>query len=548
MSYFICVGKRYPKSQATKLEKECERTDNYACGDSHIRAEYTHLNYHIYAPRVRYKECFIPDRDPYADHTQDAAKSGQGKGKRSGKGKGSNDGILSIVVSSDEEYFETFSSYELEDFFTQATECIVEKVTRSSIISAIVHLDEDVPHLHVNIILPWAPFSLDRRTKEGKAKYAEIMDCLWEKIGKPWHMERPDREESLDSRTLKEFQAATMDFRMEEDLYEAHRERDEINDQYTRLLFGVIEKQHTRDRLDEEIKAMRQDRAELQKELGELQDKNAGIMMAMAQPDTIYTERQPKEKEGLLGRVFGGLLKRLHIELPQRVSKDDVISALKAENYELQERAERSEEENKGLLKTLQKERRTAERDKKLAQSAAKMQAIFPEVFSYMQEQAERVCSGQEKGLFWKLNEEETKIADMLGITPEEYVQMASPFGLPGGTGDRSMDKDGRNGRNASNGRDGKSVGAVATDGRNGKGTGREAVDTNGRSMDSAGTGSTGATGRNSRAAAGQNITLKSIADMYGAKPEELEKLLPPEDVKYLKDREAKEHDREMGW
>ena len=60
--------------------------------------------------------------------------------------------MCSFVVGSDREFFSRLSPREQQQFFVDCTRFFAERYGEDNIISAVVHLDETTPHLHLNLI------------------------------------------------------------------------------------------------------------------------------------------------------------------------------------------------------------------------------------------------------------------------------------------------------------------------------------------------------------------------------------------------------------
>ncbi len=58
----------------------------------------------------------------------------------------------SFVLGSDKEFFERLPIQEQWEFFHDCTMFFAEKYGKENIISAVVHVDETTPHLHLNIV------------------------------------------------------------------------------------------------------------------------------------------------------------------------------------------------------------------------------------------------------------------------------------------------------------------------------------------------------------------------------------------------------------
>lgn len=121
----------------TPIELENERDENYSPDNPSIDLSRTGRNYHTVHRSERYMDYI---------------------GKRIAtlplKRKVRKDAVLmgAFIISSDGEFFKKLLPSQQRRFFADATEYFAEKYGKENIISAVVHMDETTPHMHLNLI------------------------------------------------------------------------------------------------------------------------------------------------------------------------------------------------------------------------------------------------------------------------------------------------------------------------------------------------------------------------------------------------------------
>lgn len=96
--------------------------------------------------------------------------------------------MCSFIIGSDRNFYIGLTLSEQRQFIEEATEYFAERYGKKNIISAVVHVDETTPHLHLNLI-PIAGNKLSAKQTVYKSELAGITDRLSWKIGKRWGLE-----------------------------------------------------------------------------------------------------------------------------------------------------------------------------------------------------------------------------------------------------------------------------------------------------------------------------------------------------------------------
>ena len=99
--------------------------------------------------------------------------------------------MCQAMVTSDKAFFERINKEQQEQFFSDAYNFICERYRKENIISAIVHLDERTPHMHVNFV----PVTDDGRLSAkdvigGRKDLNELQTAFYEQVAQKYGLER----------------------------------------------------------------------------------------------------------------------------------------------------------------------------------------------------------------------------------------------------------------------------------------------------------------------------------------------------------------------
>ncbi|MCD8285997.1 MAG: plasmid recombination protein [Clostridia bacterium] len=321
------------------MERENERFPDYGCIDGHIDEAETKNNYHIIYPKGSYMDIMTPylGTDP----------------KKPKKAY-----VMSVVFTTDDDFFKFRGEACIRQFFIDATNFMVERFGKRNVFSAVVHVDEDRPHLHVNFLPYERNGQLMAIATKNKQAMVDFQDDIYEAVGVPWGLERGDKTTGVESRTHEEYLQARAMYRYILEVQDIIREIEGKRDELFSLQDDVESIQKTRDAVKREVRdlnqakeALMQEKKRLMAEILKDTDLHAGIESMCTEPD------------------------------PSR-SKDESIRILKARNYCLQDKLISGQEETKDLLmrlKASEERNRSAEKYKAKAALADKIAAMFPE-------------------------------------------------------------------------------------------------------------------------------------------------------------------------
>ena len=182
---------KYKRQEVSPVEQENERDETYQASNPQIDSSRTYLNYHIIYPMKRYME-IINERLSVLEL----------------KRKIRSDAILmnSFIVTSDGEFFKGLPPWEQREFFRDCAEFFSDKYGEENMISAIVHMDETTPHMHLNFI-PINQERLSSKSLFDRQKLAQLQTELHESIGKKWGLQRGNEGSQEKHLSTAEFKA-----------------------------------------------------------------------------------------------------------------------------------------------------------------------------------------------------------------------------------------------------------------------------------------------------------------------------------------------------
>ena len=156
MPYAIMRFAKRKGGPASALEKHHERQKEKYASNPDIDQERSHLNYHLVEPRLKY----------YGE-IQTRIEQAQ---KENPKCKVRKDSVkfIDTIIAASPEYFAALPPEKVRRYFERALEFLQEEVGAKNIFSAVVHMDEHNPHMH----LCFVPLTEDNRLS---AK--EIIGC-----------------------------------------------------------------------------------------------------------------------------------------------------------------------------------------------------------------------------------------------------------------------------------------------------------------------------------------------------------------------------------
>ena len=188
--YIICNLDKLKKSDVSPVEEENERDENYQGFNTCIDSSRTYQNYHTVCPQGKYLDV-IEDRI-----------SGLNL-----KRKVRSDAVYmcSFVLTASPEFFKVATLDKQQRFFRDFTNFFKDKYGEANVLSAIVHLDETNPHMHLNLI----------PIVDGKLCAKELFDGqlvklqteIWKEVGQKYGLERGKSGSNVEHLSTAEYKA-----------------------------------------------------------------------------------------------------------------------------------------------------------------------------------------------------------------------------------------------------------------------------------------------------------------------------------------------------
>ena len=151
---------KHKGNPARPLEAHHERQKEQYASNPDIDTSRSKYNFHIVKPEGRYYH-FIQSRIEQAGcrTRRDSTR------------------FVDTLITASPEFFKKKSPKEIQAFFQRAAEFLIGRVGRENIVSAVVHMDEKTPHLH----LVFVPLTEDNRlcAKEIIGNRASLTKWLW---------------------------------------------------------------------------------------------------------------------------------------------------------------------------------------------------------------------------------------------------------------------------------------------------------------------------------------------------------------------------------
>ena len=172
--YAILRFAKYKGPEIGHIESHNERTKEKYASNPDVDTARSHLNFHLVTPQRKYR----------AEAEKQIAEAGCRTRSDSVR-------VVEALVTASPEFFKGKKKGEIKAYFQEALDFIREHQDPKTIISAVAHMDEKTPHMH----LCFVPLTADKRlsAKEivgNKKKLTQWQDRFWEHMVKKY----PDLE------------------------------------------------------------------------------------------------------------------------------------------------------------------------------------------------------------------------------------------------------------------------------------------------------------------------------------------------------------------
>lgn len=166
---------KYKRADIVGIERENERDENYKpTRNPQIDKSKTCLNYHT----IPYEKNYLPFIDERIKQL-------------SSKRKIKDDAVLitSFILGSDKDFFDGLAKEQQKQFFADCTDFFSERYDKENVVSAVVHLDESTPHLHLNL-MPVTDGRLCAKELFDRTALRDLQTDFYEAVGKKYGLER----------------------------------------------------------------------------------------------------------------------------------------------------------------------------------------------------------------------------------------------------------------------------------------------------------------------------------------------------------------------
>ena len=168
--YAILRIAKYKGPEIGHIEAHNERTKEKYASNPDVDTSRSHLNYHLVEPKQKYR----------AEAEQQIADAKCRVRKDSIR-------VVETLITASPEFFKGKKKSEIRAFFEDALHFIEKHQSKDTIISAVVHMDEKTPHMHLSFV----PLTADKRLSAkdivgNKKKLTWWQDEFWKHMVKKY--------------------------------------------------------------------------------------------------------------------------------------------------------------------------------------------------------------------------------------------------------------------------------------------------------------------------------------------------------------------------
>ncbi len=161
--YAILRFAKYKGPEIGRIEAHDERAKDKYASNPDVDTTKSHLNFHLVEPPGKYR----------AEAEKQIAAAGCRTRSDSVR-------VVETLITASPEFFTGKSKAEVKSFFERTLEFITQKQSRETIISAVVHMDEKTPHMHLSFVPLTADGRLSAKDIVGnRKKLTKWQDEFW---------------------------------------------------------------------------------------------------------------------------------------------------------------------------------------------------------------------------------------------------------------------------------------------------------------------------------------------------------------------------------
>ena len=352
ISFLVCHMEKYHKTDIVGVEQENERDETYQANNPQIDFTRTRNNYNIIKRQRSYTQ-FINDKIAALNLPTKVRK----------------DAVLmcSFVVGSDREFFGRLSPQKQQQFFVDCTRFFAERYGEENIISAVVHMDETTPHLHLNLV-PIAGGRLSAKTLFGRKELQSLQTDFHAAVGKKWNLQRG--REGSQAKHL-----STAEFKAKKIVEQANGEADR------KLRITQLDA--------EEILAEAQSQADRKLQIAQSQADGI-VAEAQSQADNVKVRAQ-EYLDGVIQSVENEKAKPIP---KRRRQAEEELALLRTENEALRQSKSIADRDRKDLFEQLQKAERLGKSKEQAFGMVSDMLDAYPNEFDALLKKSRAKKSG----------------------------------------------------------------------------------------------------------------------------------------------------------
>lgn len=316
--------KKFKHDDIPPVEKENERDETYQGTNSKIDSTRTKNNIHL-----------VKREQSYIGYINQRIKE---LGCRTKK-----DTVLmcSMLVGASPEFFKGMLPEHIREYFAMCYRFFEESYGKENIVSAVVHMDETTPHMHLNL-MPVLDGRLCCKHLFDRAALQKLQTDIYEQVGKHWGLERGKEGSKTKHLDVAEFKVKM-----------AEKKAAEITTAYSETSSELTKLKAEKRNAQTEVESLTTQRETLSQEIDEL------------------TEVRTSANEPI--PLFG---------------KDKLITSLRVENAQLRQQLSdkdnevaRAHQDQAFMFKRLQNAERTAESCEQARSEVTEIKAVLPKEY-----------------------------------------------------------------------------------------------------------------------------------------------------------------------
>ena len=176
---------KYKGPEVGNIEAHNERTKEKYASNPDIDTERSRLNFHLIRPQGKYRA--------------EAERQIAGAGCRT---RSDSVRVVEALITASPQFFDGKNRREVREYFSHALAFIESKQAKETILSAVIHMDEKTPHMHLCFVPPTEDKRLSAKEIIGnKKKLSQWQDAFWEHMAKKYPELERGESASLTGRT-----------------------------------------------------------------------------------------------------------------------------------------------------------------------------------------------------------------------------------------------------------------------------------------------------------------------------------------------------------